>query len=319
MKIIATLGPASRKEDIVQKLAQVADRFRLNTSHMTITDLRAWLDSLKALYSVMGKTIPVVLDLQGAKYRIGKIEECAILPERVKIFYGTDSASIDKIPVPEKSFFSNIKKGDVLKINDAKVAVKVTSVDVINIDAVVIENGPISSYKGINKPINNENVFDYELTEKDSIIIKEALKYDFIEIALSFVLDGKEAKSIKELSSNRKLIAKIERVEAMSHIKTIVDSFDEIWFCRGDLGAEAGLLKMSELQNDFISSFKNISCPKYLAGQVLEHMTYFPQPTRSEVVHLYDSIKNGFDGIVLSDETAIGKDPLAVMNFLSIF
>lgn len=319
MKIIATLGPASRREDVIQKLAQVADRFRLNTSHMTIADLRDCLDSLKALYGVIGKTIPVVLDLQGAKYRIGKIDSCNFLPETIKIFYGTESASIDQIPVPEKSFFSNIKCGDLLKMNDAKIVVEVTSVTHNTIEAVVTDNGPVSSYKGINKPIKDKNIFDYELTEKDSLIIKETLSYDFTEFALSFVFDGKEAKSIKELILNRKLIAKIERVEAMSHIKAINDSFDEIWFCRGDLGAEAGLLKMAELQNDFVSSFKNISCPKYLAGQVLEHMTYFSHPTRSEVVHLYDSIKNGFDGIVLSDETAIGKDPLAVMNFLSIF
>ncbi|MEI6093340.1 MAG: pyruvate kinase [bacterium] len=318
MKIVATLGPASKEKDLISKLAKTANRFRLNTSHLSIDDLRGWLDSLRSLYVTMGKSIPVVLDLQGEKYRIGKIGSYDSIAERVKIFYGASSSSREQIPVPEKSFFSNVSVGDLIKLNDAKIVVKVNAVDSMNIDATVIENGPLSSYKGINKFIN-ENTSDYELTDRDTIIIKEAMNYEFTEFALSFVRDGKDAKAIRTLISDRSLIAKIERVEAMSNIKAIDDFFDEIWFCRGDLGAEAGLLKMAELQNSFISNFNNMSCPKYLAGQVLEHMTSFSQPTRSEVVHLYDSIKNGFDGIVLSDETAIGKNPIAVMDFLSIF
>ena len=319
MKTVFTLGPASKSKEIIIGLSMTADRFRLNSSHLTIKALNAWLSALENIYGSSNRTIPVVIDLQGTKYRIGEMRSVNSLPGKVKIIHGQKSNSKDEIPVPEGAFFDALQIGDIININDAKVVLQIETISPA-ITATVVNNGPVEAFKGINRYGSDKHpVSSAKISKRDEEIIKEAMKFGFTEFALSFVYDGKEADALKALTGNRRSIAKVERVEAMPHITEIGKRFDEVWFCRGDMGAEAGLYKLAELQKKFVSQFKDISVPKYLAGQVLEHMTSFPQPTRSEAVHLYDIVKEGFDGIVLSDETAIGKDPLAVAEFLRTF
>jgi len=147
-------------------------------------------------------------------------------------------------------------------------------------------------------------------------MIAVSKKYTFVEYAFSFVYDGSEVEQISPYIGEHRLIAKVERSESFQYITSIDAAFDEIWLCRGDLGAQAGIFELYHLQEDFSSRISSFTKPCFLAGQVLEHMTYFPLPTRSEVIHLCDIEKKGFHGIVLSDETAIGKNPLSVAAFL---
>jgi pyruvate kinase len=207
-------------------------------------------------------------------------------------------------------FFEALKPEDIISLNDAKVKLEVIQVDKERAETKVLINGPLDSFKGINRaihPIPFTQVF-----EKDEQAIATGLKYVFTQFACSFVLDGKEATYLRPLIANKHLIAKIERPEAMTHLATIGHYFDELWFCRGDMGSQVGLNQLGFLQETFIRQANLLKKPKLLAGQVFEHMTHFPEPTRSEVVHLYDVIKAGFEGVVLSDETAIGSYPLQV-------
>ena len=143
------------------------------------------------------------------------------------------------------------------------------------------------------------------------------LRWPFTRFAFSFVHDGTEAALLRPLSGHRIVAAKIELPEAMRHLAAIATSFDELWLCRGDLGAQAGLAALGPLQEDFVGQAQGLGKPYYLAGQVLEHMTHFPHPTRAEVVGLHQAMRDGFSGFVLSDETAVGLHPREVAAFLA--
>ena len=317
LKTVLTLGPASTEDNIIISLLEVADRFRLNTSHMNEADLIDRLLQLNDIFKRTGHSIPVVIDLQGSKMRIGKYPSVKTIPETVSLTLGETSNSADTIPVPHKILFQVLNQGDIIFLNDAKIILKITEVRKNRAEAVTLSNGPLSSNKGLNR--KNHPVPFYELTEKDINMIKLSKKYKFIEFAFSFAHDGDEVNKIRPYTNKNRIIAKIERTEALDNIESIDKSFDEIWFCRGDLGAQAGIFELGRLQATFVSQIQKFKNDCFLAGQVMEHMTNYPEPTRSEIVHLYDTEKNGFKGIVLSDETAIGKNLSAVSNFLKSY
>ena len=315
LKTVLTLGPATTEEDVIISLLKVADRFRLNTSHINASGLTDWLIKLENIFNKTENKIPVVIDLQGSKMRIGKYPATAYIPEKIKLVFAETSNSIENIPVPHKILFQVLSIGDVVYLNDAKIVLKIIEVNENWAKAVTLHNGPLSSNKGLNR--KNHPVPFNELTEKDLEMIRLSSKYDFTEYAFSFAYDGKEVNKIRPYAGNHPVIAKIERPEALNNIESIDQCFDEIWLCRGDLGAQAGIFELGRLQEFFVSQIHNLKCECFLAGQVLEHMTNSPEPTRSEIVHLYDTEKNGFKGIVLSDETAIGENLDAISTFLN--
>lgn len=223
--------------------------------------------------------------------------------------------SSDKtIPVNSEHFFESLVKGDVFTIDDGKLIFEVVENKRFNLRAKVLQGGFIKSNKGIN--IKNKIIKLEAVNEFDSYYIKEALKYDYTRFAISFVYDGSEAFIYKDLVKERILVAKIERKVNFDFLKNIENNFDELWFCRGDFGEDVEANQLGYYQNLLIKSVnKNL----FLAGQVLEHMTKNAYPSRSEMVHLYDVFKSGFKGLVLSDETAIGKYPIKVNEFLKNF
>ena len=314
LKTVITLGPASSKENVIVSLLSIADRFRLNTSHLDEISLEDWLSKLSSIFEKNQSTIPVVIDLQGSKMRIGQYPTVKSLPKELSLIFAKTSDNIENIPVPHEVFFKTLKQGDTVSLNDAKILIKIKEVTKNKAKAITLQNGPLSSNKGINRqkhPVPFEG-----LTRKDQKIIEISQKYSFTEYAFSFTHDGNEIDKLKPYTGDRRVIAKIERPEAIDNIKLIDHNFDELWLCRGDLGAQAGLFDLGRIQESFTSKMPSFKCTSFLAGQVLEHMTHFPEPTRSEIVHLYDIEKSGFEGIVLSDETAIGKNIEQIVNLL---
>lgn len=316
MKTIFTLGPASDNESLLRFFCKTATGFRLNVAHLTPVKLQEWLDKLTLLFTGM-QPLPVVLDLQGAKMRVGKYPALNQLPSPVTLFLGTESTEPSRIPIPHAPLFQALRRGDRLLLNDARVQLEVTETSNHFAKAVVVTNGPLSANKGINRALHPLPFTEVIASDQDAIAI--GLKYPFVQFACSFVLDGHEMDYLRPLTADRVLIAKIERPEAMSHLIAIDKRFQGLWFCRGDLGAQAGLKQLAPLQKEFAAAFPRLTQSKWLAGQVLEYMTHFPEPTRSEVVHLAEARAAGFDGIVLSDETAIGKYPYQVASFLADF
>ena len=314
LKTVITLGPSSSGKDVIMRLLPVANKFRLNTSHINDRELDVWLLKLKEIFKEAGHQIPVVIDLQGGKMRIGKYPSCEKISGEVTIFLGTESTSSLQIPVPHESFFSSLEIGDIISLNDSKITMEISKVFSNKAEGKVLQNGPLSSNKGINR---KKHPLEFaELTKKDKKIIQLSLKYDFTEFAFSFTYNGAEADIIRPYTKDRKLIAKIERPETFEYLNIIDLKFNEIWLCRGDLGAQAGIFALGVLQKKFVAKIKGMNNNCFLAGQVLEHMTHFKNPTRSEIVHLHDIRENGFAGIVLSDETAIGKNIPGIADFL---
>lgn len=315
---ILTLGPASSSPETIAALGRVATRFRLNTSHMSGDQLTEKLSELERLFRQGDWFLPVVLDLQGAKVRIGRYPAVDAVPSKVELRLAAMSDLPEMIPVPHESVFRKTVAGDVVHLNDRKVILRVVGrKGPDSFEAECLRSGPLSSNKGFN--CENRAYELVSLSERDSSAIRIGNAFPFVEYAVSFVLDGREAELFRPHTATRRLIAKIERPAALAHIAAIDPLFDETWLCRGDLGAEAELRDLGRLQSEYIAAFPGLRHPKILAGEVLGSMVTSPLPSRSEIVHLHDILQAGFDGIVLSDETAAGKYIPDVITFLEYY
>ncbi|MGE5431369.1 MAG: pyruvate kinase [Syntrophomonadaceae bacterium] len=319
--ITATLGPASKNETIWRgMISEGVTSFRLNTSHMTADETEEMVKRILEFCSKENTDVPVVLDLQGSKWRLGTIETHELKEgETVELRFSESSHSINVLPVPHEDFFKAAEaSGSEIVLNDAKAVLGVETVTHNSIKTRVKKGGPVSSRKGIT--FSSSGFRSESLKKKDHDIISRMGSYKNVRYAVSYVKDAEEMKRYRELiGSDAYIIAKLERGDAIMDAVRIKDYCNELWLCRGDLGAELGLRKMAETAADFSVTVKDISCPVYLAGQVLEHMASFPEPTRSEVSYIYESLKKGYSGIVLSDETAVGKSPIETCRIASMF
>jgi len=319
-QIIATLGPAGRHpETWMAMISAGADAFRLNTSHLTLPQLEDWLERLCPFLCSLKEQTPLVLDLQGSKWRLGEFP--AFEPaagETVELVHAASTVETGVLPVPHADFFRAAPlSGKELLLNDAKIILSVHALEKDSLMARVVQGGEIQPRKGItyaSSGFRNES-----LSEKDRDIFMLTRKHGFIRYAASYVRDGMEMAKYREFMGNAYLIAKLERKTAMDDTGSIARSADELWVCRGDLGAEMGFRAMAGAVSRLSDELPCIGIPVIMAGQVLEHMTGFPSPTRSEVCYLYDSLQKGYQGFVLSDETAVGRFPVESCRAAALF
>jgi pyruvate kinase len=223
------------------------------------------------------------------------------------------------LPVPHREFFAALADSPgTVTLNDAKVALRLETLSGDVAGCVVTRGGPLSRSKGITVP--DTRYRSEELTLKDRRIVAEAVGYPRIHYALSYVKDRVEMEHYRRrIGSDRYLIAKVERATAVTGAVDIAGTADELWLCRGDLGAELGLHEMARAVSDFTAGLDGYSVPTVLAGQVLEHMTEHSVPTRSEVCYLHDALRAGYTGVVLSDETAVGHHPEEACRVAALF
>jgi len=343
--IIATLGPAtSAPADALHLFHSGANRFRLNTSHLSVEETVAWVEQLPSTSggagSMPGPT-ELVLDLQGSKWRLGVFEPRALAVGATVVLWdcsvsgvsgvpGSDAAdpadlaratgpAVHRLPVPHSDFFraAALCRGRV-RLNDGRVELQIERSDANALQCHVVSSGEIGPRKGISLPGSG---FRREgLSDKDQEIVRRTSFIPQVAYALSYLRDAHELRILKhETTGTGRIIAKIERPEAVHDIAAIAQECDELWICRGDLGAELGLAAMARTVHELTAHLSSLTCPTVLAGQVLEHMTTHPEPTRSEICHLYDALTAGYSGIVLSDETAIGAHPAAACRAAAMF
>jgi pyruvate kinase len=317
--IIATLGPASDRPDIwAAMLTAGATGFRLNTSHLSLEQLAQWLERLE--HFLHGRYVPVVLDLQGSKWRLGQFDGRELMSnERVTLVLGKTSAEAGEIPVPHADFFTAAARSDgEVVLNDAKVRLQVEEIEAERVKARVVLAGPLAANKGITL---SRSVYRTErLNDKDAEIYRQTAELDWVHYAVSYVKDGAEMRHYRDLLGGRAdLIAKLEREPALADVQRIAAQAGEVWVCRGDLGAELGLRAMAEAVHGFTSGLPALNVPALMAGQVIEHMVSSPVPTRSEVCYLHDALTAGYAGVVLSDETALGKYPVEACSMAAQF
>jgi pyruvate kinase len=319
--IIATLGPSSADSVSWQKMLSAGvTGFRLNISHLTEDQVHLWIEKFLAFYASTGLRIPLVLDLQGSKWRLGQFKTCVLEESQVvQMVHAASTQQAQELPVPHADFFwsASNARGDIY-LNDAKVHLTVLSVEAESIRARVVRGGTVSSGKGITYPASNSR--KEALTDKDQRLVEQTCAIDFIRYAISYVLDATEMARYRTIIGDEKfLIAKLERKTALDAVNEIAKLSDEIWLCRGDLGAELGDKAMAEAVHRFSGQIRDLPVPVILAGQVLEHMTVHAAPTRSEVCYLYNALEMGFRGFVLSDETSIGQYPLLSCQTAALF
>jgi pyruvate kinase len=264
------------------------------------------------------------VDLQGSKWRIGDIAPRHLSPgDSVTLAYRPDKTLEDSLPgvlpVPHRDFFRALESGDGrVLVNDARVELSVETVREYQAFCTVIKGDHLEPRKGLTIPGSK---FRTEgLQERDREVVEQSQAYSNVSFALSYVRDSVEMERFRrDIGGRNQLIAKIERQNAIDDANAIAAVSDEVWLCRGDLGAELGLRQMAQAVYEFSRILPELEAPAILAGQVLEHTTRHPEPTRSELCHLYDILKAGFQGIVLSDETAIGLHPLESCRAAALF
>lgn len=298
LDLVATLGPSSLPcaQAVV---AAGATRLRLNGSHMTAASVDQALRQIRREVP----DVPVVLDLQGAKMRLGHFAERSLSAGDDLVL--TLDPENDGIPLPHPELFRALRTGDTLRCDDDRVRLRVMVVTPERINVRALHRGTLRPRKGVNvmeHPVELDG-----LTPSDAEQIEVAGAHAGVQLACSFVRDGRELGWVAARAPGAHLIAKVERQESIDQLNELEAAADELWICRGDLGAQIGLGPLARWLHGFVPGERGK--PFLIAGQVLEHLTRHASATRSEVCHLFDLLSRGYAGVVLSDETAIGHDP----------
>lgn len=332
-QIIATLGPASSTQREWQALVEAgATAFRLNTSHLSLDELEGWLERLGRFYRERGCPVPLVLDLQGSKWRLGSFRSFLLEPGAVvRLIEADTSSEPGTLPVPHGDFFyaAAASSGEVI-LNDAKIRLQIDPAGVrlagdgapAALAARVVQGGMIGPRKGITFSFSQQRA--EALCRKDRQILARVGSLEFVQWAVSYVRDAAEMERARaaitaEAGEQAGIIAKIEREPAVAQAAAIAAHAGALWLCRGDLGAEMGLPAMAAAVEQFSAGVSSYPVPAVMAGQVLEHMTAEPAPTRSEVCYIYDTLARGYRGLVLSDETATGRYPVESVRAAAMF
>jgi len=323
-KIVATVGPACDTYDKLLELVKAGvNVFRLNFSHGSHEDKAKIIDLIRQINKTEPYNIAILADLQGPKLRVGEIENDAleIVPGDVLTFTNTKCVGTKKcIYVSYPNLHDDVRPGNIILIDDGKLEVRVT--DILPNNNVVVEvlvGGILSSKKGINLP--DTKISLPALTEKDLADLDFIIGQEVDWIALSFVRQVKDIiglKSIlKERNSKTKVIAKIEKPEALVNIRDIILESDGIMIARGDLGVELPVEKVPLIQKELIRKCMHRAKPVIVATQMMESMIDRIKPNRSEITDVANAVLEGADAVMLSGETATGQHPTLVVETMS--
>ncbi|HYK76940.1 MAG TPA: pyruvate kinase [Daejeonella sp.] len=320
-KIVATLGPASSKKEVLLSMIKAGvDVCRLNFSHGSQEDHQKVIDIIREINKKYKTNIGILADLQGPKIRIGLVKDGGInLINGNKIEMTTKECIGDEkqIYITYQSFPKDVRVGEIILLDDGKIQMRVLETN--NTDTVlceVIYGGILTSRKGVNLP--NTKVSIPSLTEEDLTNLEFALKNDVEWIGLSFVRSADDIIELKRIigrsEKSARVIAKIEKPEAIENIDEIIKVTDGVMVARGDLGVEMPLEQVPMLQKMIIKKCCTASKPVIVATQMLESMITAARPTRAEVNDVANSVLDGADAVMLSGETSVGEFPVIVIE-----
>jgi len=315
-KIIATLGPASNdKNTIVQLVEAGADVFRLNFSHGTHQDHLRMITLINQVNEELGTNISILQDLQGPKIRIDQVEngEVAITPgEELTISMTEVLGTKNQVSTTYSHLSKDVKIGDLILVDDGKIQLKVLDTDEKKITTKIIFGNVLKSRKGINLP--QSKISAPSLTKKDREDLEFGLANDVDWVALSFVRSARDIDELRQIiqkeGKKAKIIAKIEKPEALKEIDQIIAATDAIMVARGDLGVEVQMEDVPMIQKRIVNKCNQLGKPVIIATQMLESMIENPRPTRAETNDVANSILDGADAVMLSAESASGSFPV---------
>ncbi len=321
-KVIATVGPACNSKKMLKELILAGvDVFRLNFSHGTHEDHAKVIKLIRELNTELSTQISILQDLQGPKIRLREVEDGCVVNSGDKLIITTkDVLGNAKIAgTVYENLAKDVSEGELILIDDGKIELKVESVKGEDVHTIVVHGGELKSKKGINLP--NSNVSAPSLTPKDIVDLAFGIENDVDWIALSFVRDPLDIVDLKmkieAANKDIRVIAKIEKPEAVKKIDSIIDATDAIMVARGDLGVEMDMEDVPMIQKQIIQKCNAAAKPVIVATQMLESMIENARPTRAEANDVANSVIDGADTVMLSAETAAGKFPLLAVQSMN--
>ncbi|MEX1198596.1 MAG: pyruvate kinase [Pseudohongiellaceae bacterium] len=321
-KIVCTMGPASSTPDRIKALISAGmDVARLNFSHGSHEDHREVVALLRECAQAQGRNIPVLLDLQGPKIRVGAmqdgeqhIEEESLVQLTPDAVQGTSTL----IPIDYDALAKDVREGDRILMDDGLLEFRIEAIDEGSIMARTVVGGLLKSRKGVNLP--NVKTSVSAITEKDVEDLHFGVELGVDFVAMSFVRNADDVRELirrmTALGTDAAVIAKIEKPEALDDIDDIIAESGGIMVARGDLGIEIESERVPLIQKDLIGRCRRAGKPVITATQLLESMIEHPRPTRAESSDVANAVLDGTDAVMLSGETAVGRYPVQAVQTL---
>lgn len=324
-KIVATLGPATDNEDVLEQMFNAGlDVVRINFSHGNKEDRARRVQLVRRIAERLNRDVGILGDLQGPKIRIRRFKDGPVqLVEGARFELDAarerDAGDVHGVGVTYEQLPSDVEAGDRLLLNDGQIVLSVVETAGSRVICNVVVGGELSDSKGINRL--GGGLSAGALTEKDLEDMDEAAELDMDYLAISFPRTGADIEKARELfkkAGGKGLIcAKIERAEAVTNIDDIIAVSDVLMVARGDLGVEIGDAALPGVQKDIIERTRTANRIVITATQMMESMVNSPLPTRAEVLDVANAVMDGTDAVMLSQETAVGHYPVKVVEAMA--
>ncbi len=324
-KIIGTLGPATDDPAVIDAILKAGmNVVRVNFSHGKIADHKRRIQLVRSSAKKLGCVVAILVDLQGPKIRIMRFKEGRVTLRKGQEFV-FDASLLDsqgdqhQVGIDYKELPTDVQAGDYLSLSDGHIEMRIKSVEGPRILCEVLNESELSDHKGIN--LKGGGLSVNAITDKDIKDIKLASELAVDYVALSFTRSADEVNKTRQLlldqGSKAKIIAKIERAEALGSLNEIIAASDGVMVARGDLAIEIGDEEVPSVQKRIISQARALNKPVITATQMMESMIYNTIPTRAEVSDVANAVLDGTDAVMLSAETAVGEHPVLVVEAMN--
>lgn len=320
VKIVATLGPASSDHAMCARLLQAGvDVFRVNMSHADHDGMRQRIAMLRALETEFARPVGVLIDLQGPKLRVGAFGDGKVMLEKGAHFsLDNDPApgDVNRVHLPHPEILGALRKGHIVLIDDGKVRLRILEATPTRAVGEVEVAGAISNRKGVSLP--NTVIPVSAMTDKDRSDLDAALEVGVDWIAVSFVQRPEDIAEVRKIVGDRaRIMAKIEKPQAIECLDEIIEYSDALMVARGDLGVEMPIEQVPGLQKRITRKCRRLGKPVVIATQMLESMISAPVPTRAEVSDVATAVFEGADAVMLSAESASGQFPVEAVEMMN--
>jgi pyruvate kinase len=333
-KIVATLGPASNYDEMLQKLIYAGvDVFRINAAHGTIADFEVTVANVRAASEATGMPVGILMDLGGPKIRLGALPNNELdLPKGGFVAFVSPEFNVKRSKAPEiegiplltctyEPLVNELSVGDRIVLADGTVELRVSEVAAKEnqwAKCEILEGGTVRSRQGVNLPGVKLSIPAMLDVDRENAAWAARNGIDFL--GLSFVRHAFEIEDLKQIieenGGTTHVVAKIEKPEAIENLESIVEAADAVMVARGDLGVETDIARMPVLQKEIIELCHEMRRPVIVATQMLESMTHSNLPTRAEVTDVANAILDGADAVMLSGESAVGDYPVETVEMM---
>lgn len=323
-KIVATIGPSSNSREVLEAMIEAGINVcRVNFSHGSYEDHLKTIQIIREINREKKKFTAILADLQGPKIRVGKVEDNGIqLKEGKELIITTKKCvgTAEKVFINYEQFPADVSNGETVLLDDGKLVLKVINTNKRDeVVTKVVHGGILSSNKGVNLP--NTKLSLPSLTDKDLQDLDFALENNVEWIGLSFVRTARDIIELKHIIASKqrrtKVVAKIEKPEAIEEIDDIIAQTDGLMVARGDLGVEIPMENVPMLQKMLVRKCLRAAKPVIIATQMMESMIDNISPTRAEVNDVANAVLDGADAVMLSGETSVGKFPVKVVETMT--